>query len=291
MKPFLIKLSKGLLITSIFYLITFFIVYDNYYKKYLDNLNDVNTNKILLSDSHGLALNNLETKLNVKNLSFGSDSFLDMYRKLDFVNSLNKIDTVYISLDEHLFSSYRDNFNNSHISSFIVKNKSLIELIKDFNVLPGSKGHLFLQNKIKLGLYNLIKPPSILSKKDQNWGEANSNSKNIKAERRVALQFKDFSILQHNYFDSIYKYCNKFKIKLIGIKFPLSKDYLNFRNSNLKFKQYNINYHNIQLIDFSKAFINNDSLFRDQDHVNEKGANLILSILNNNSIEALADEK
>jgi hypothetical protein len=291
MKQFLIKLSKGLFITSIFYLITFFIVYDNYYKKYLDNLKDVNTNKILLSDSHGLALNNLEIQLNVKNLSFGSDNFLDMYRKLDFVNSLNKIDTVYISLDEHLFSSYRDNFNNNHISSFIAENKSLIESINDFNVLPGSKGHLFFQTKIKSGLYNIIKPSSTLNKKDQNWEDFSNNSKIIKAKKRVALQFKDFSILQSNYFDSIYYYCNKFKIKLIGVKFPLSKDYLIVRNNNPNFKEYNINYHNIQLIDFSETFIYSDSFFRDQDHVNEKGSNYIISKLKNNLSKTSARDK
>jgi len=227
----------------------------------------------------------------VKNLSFGSDNFLDMYRKLDFVNSLNKIDTVYISLDEHLFSSYRDNFNNNHISSFIAENKSLIESINDFNVLPGSKGHLFFQTKIKSGLYNIIKPSSTLNKKDQNWEDFSNNSKIIKAKKRVALQFKDFSILQSNYFDSIYYYCNKFKIKLIGVKFPLSKDYLIVRNNNPNFKEYNINYHNIQLIDFSETFIYSDSFFRDQDHVNEKGSNYIISKLKNNLSKTSARDK
>jgi hypothetical protein len=69
----------------------------------------------------------------------------------------------------------------------------------------------------------------------------------------------------------IIQICKSFQINLIGIKFPLSKTYIEtIKNLNygadeiLKRKQ-------IQILDFKLLFEGDDTYFLNQDHLNRKG--------------------
>ena len=82
-------------------------IYLNNYKNYSSKFNS-----FLLADSHGLPLKNYTEKNGVYNFSAGSDSYFDMKRKINFLLTQTKVDTIYITVDDHTLSPYREKTNN-----------------------------------------------------------------------------------------------------------------------------------------------------------------------------------
>ena len=91
-------------------IILYFIGRELYFGNYA--LHSLDQRSHLLSDSHGQALKDYSEKYGVHNFSVGSDSYDDMLRKTLYLIRNSKPDTVYISVDEHSLTSYRERKNN-----------------------------------------------------------------------------------------------------------------------------------------------------------------------------------
>ncbi|MHC1690787.1 MAG: hypothetical protein AB9833_08145 [Bacteroidales bacterium] len=244
----------------------------------------------LLSDSHGYKLYDLTEKIGVANFSFHSESYLDIYRKLMYLTSRNKTDTLYISVDDHTLSPYREISNNDYKS------------IK-YNFTQGN--YNFLDYAIfKLQYYIVIFDPNIraiithfigsqvkklFSFADKNkvnankapWSSLSRATKLKLAEARVKEQFpSDTSSkkLEKSLLEII-NLCKQKNIKLIGIKFPLSGEFLEILgNKSYKADSILIS-QGIEVWDFKSIFSNIDNYFEDPDHVNPEGANVLIDSL------------
>lgn len=77
----------------------------------------------------------------------------------------------------------------------------------------------------------------------------------------------------------IIRLCEENNIELIGIKFPLTKEYYNVLGDN-SFNADSLFYlNNIKVIDFKNLFLQNDDFFYDQDHLNNIGSEKFINVL------------
>ena len=219
----------------------------------------------LLSDSHGYKLYDLTEKIGVANFSFHSESYLDIYRKLMYLTSRNKTDTLYISVDDHTLSPYREISNNDYK---VIFDPNIRAIITHFIGSQVKKLFSFAdKNKV-----NANKAP---------WSSLSRATKLKLAEARVKEQFpSDTSSkkLEKSLLEII-NLCKQKNIKLIGIKFPLSGEFLEILgNKSYKADSILIS-QGIEVWDFKSIFSNIDNYFEDPDHVNPEGANVLIDSL------------
>ena len=82
------------------------------------------------------------------------------------------------------------------------------------------------------------------------------------------------------YLMKIYDLCKNENIQLVAVKFPISKE-LNELKGELSFFADSLLLENgCKMIDLSRSLNNKPSLFKDADHVNEKGANWFWRLFN-----------
>ena len=285
MNLFLKKTIIFLIILVLLNLVIF--IPTNYYynTKYTKNVSGLGKSVYLLSDSHGHSLGNYTEAYNVKNLSTPSDSYLDMYRKLKFIYNTNSVEKIYLSVGDRLFTNYRDQSNNHERSIFLLnyydydnKLKFLYEqVLKRFFVYPSSKQHSFFVNI----LFKKLKIGKIWIK--NNWSDLTSSEKDLQASKRVSqFNFGTKSKLQIQYLKKIINFCKNNNIQLICIKFPLTKEF----RTNSRFLKYNYNeiteLKSLNIIDYNKIYFDKVEFFKDQDHLNKKGAEEFSKILFSN---------
>ena len=125
MKKFFKEIVIG---TSALFIINLFIFYliinPEVYRPYESVMENIESNNFIFSDSHGWSLTNnypkgkrLLKENNIKNLSYGSDSYFDIYFKLKHLIEQNvKVDTIYLSADPHMLGKKRVKNNNRNRS-------------------------------------------------------------------------------------------------------------------------------------------------------------------------------
>lgn len=259
----------------------------NYYynTNYTKNVTGLGKSVYLLSDSHGHSLGNYTEAYNVKNLSTPSDSYLDMYRKLKFIYNTNSVEKIYLSVGDRLFTNYRDESNNHERSIFLLNYydyDNVLEFLFEqyvnrFFIYPTSKQHFFFKNV----LFNKLNIGKNWPK--TNWSDLTSLEKEIQASKRVSkFKFGTKSNLQIQYLKKIIDFCKKNNIELICIQFPLTKEF----RTNSRFLKYDYSeiplLKSLNIIDYNKIYFDKVDFFKDQDHLNKKGAEEFSKILFSN---------
>jgi hypothetical protein len=273
MKKFLIKCILwfcGLLLTVVTIVL---IVINIYHNDYYNLTKKANKKTFLLSDSHGLQIN-LDI-ISANNLSYASNSYVDIKNQLSWLIKNKRVDTVLLTYDEHMFSSYRDNYNNNYLSYFY-NPKNITEFKISFLADPLNLFEKLIDNKFK-GFF--IKKTNNLNKSEPRlFSDLGKQEQINRAKNRITVQFKEESITQKNAFNDILDICNINNIELILIKFPLSQIYINERNKNEAYKYLKKTNNNYRVLDFSNSIPDIKSYF-DQDHLNEEGINIFEKLI------------
>mgnify|MGYP000406604071 CR=1 FL=1 len=257
---------------------------DLYFRKY--EKVDLSYNTYLMSDSHGHTLGNLTENFGIYNFSAGSESYFDIYRKVKFLINHSKIDKLLITVDDHTLSMYRESKNNLDRSAFFYEldlknnfNESLKSLenkfVKRYFVLSNIKA----RDVIKLYFNSKLIKKNIVKKDWEDWSHKKQKESSI---NRFNFQFsyKKSNMLTSS-LQEIINLCKNNNIELIGIKFPLTKEYISILGDN-SFGADNIfESNNIRVINFKKIYLKNDEYFRDQDHLNRKGSIEFVKTLSN----------
>ncbi len=307
LKKFCIRIFQfltGLLLVNIamYAFISKPVLFDEYIKSNIELLK--NHRIFLFADSHGRALK--QTHLNhigVYNFSFDSESYYDMYFKLDYLIKNNiYIDTILITADDHILSSYREIANNTHrsvmYSSFqsfrtcfpvnrleylyIKYGKTFIPM---FNTSNAELFMRFLIAKIKRsgsrllsyttgGLYNLDD-----GAKTTSWVDLSAEVKTQKAINRFNIHYSMYKPSKNlkKVLKAIFALCKENGIHVKGVRFPLAKEYLTIVD-NIQFETQQIfKQSGIQIIDMKSAFVDCADCFEDQDHLNEKGSEIAVN--------------
>jgi len=258
------------------------IYYFNQYEKV-----DLNYKTYLFSDSHGAALENLTEKYNTYNFSTGSDSYVDILNKINYLIKNSKIKQVIITADDHTLSKYREKMNNTDRSAYykIITNvRPFKEYLKTINYKYIKRNFVFVNIKSR-DIINSYFKSKIKSKNriNKSWNDLTKNEKSKKCLDRFNFQFENYNSSKKltSTLLNIIKTCNDNNIKITAIKYPITNIYNKTIGTN-NFKADSIFKSNgINVIDFKNLYAKNDIFFYDQDHLNEKGSAKFTNVLFN----------
>lgn len=284
MKKFFVNLLILLIIALLFNVVVFVFSNDNYYKGYR-NFPSKKFHSFIIADSHGVSLSNYCEKFNVYNFSTSSDSYLDMLRKVQFlIENEYQIDKIYLTVDGHTLSPYRDQFNNSDKSIIYtsdvnfnyLKEKYFKYYFPIFQVKVNSLFRNYMESKIQK-----IYPQKNKMGDHLTWNQLPEKERLKRASERAEGQFppKKASEKLENTLLEIIKLCKSKNIELIGLKFPLSNDYLQTLNKrNFGADQLFIS-NGLEVLDYESVFRNKQEYYKDEDHLNFNGGEEFVKIL------------
>ncbi|MGI9530325.1 hypothetical protein [Lutimonas sp.] len=254
-------------------MVTITLVVINHYKDYYGLVKKAKHTTFLLADSHGLRIN-LEN-IGVDNLSYGSNSYVDIKNQLSWLVKNKDFDRVILTYDEQMFSSYRDNLNNNHLSYFL--NPIPISAFRANFIV---KYCAVFKKLISSGTIKLVfqSRGNFKSSKKESVDTLEEGDRINKAKNRIELQFKEKSLVQENAFNDILGICKKNNIEVILIKFPLSQTYINERAKNKNYKALKEIINPLLNLDLSIS-ISDDRFYRDEDHLNEDGISILEKLI------------
>jgi len=274
-----------------FNVIVFCFAQNNYFKDYVKKPNKKFSNYIF-SDSHGLPLKNGTEQYNVFNYSAGSETYIDIKRKLDFLLSNEyKIDTVYLTVGNHTLSTYRERMNNidrsivyaspNHYDNYYsyVKEKYITYFFPIFSPKIRSILKSFLLTKLSKMMSNKAGKPS------KKWANLSEDEMLVKSQIRKDIQFSKNtkSLKLVNALSEIISICKQEDIEIIGLKFPLTKSYTTaIGNLNTGADSIFVE-HQFKILDYTKNKKFTDKYFKNQDHLNTEGGALLVDMIFNSS--------
>jgi len=288
-------------ISNLFYFLTCFILlnyllyelvskpalYENYFanEKSIDNYN-----LVLVGDSHGSYLENATNEFGIFNLSYSGDNYLDMYLKIKYFSKfLSNKDTILLSVDNHHLSSYRDGPANIRKNVIYSDNISELESSyftkKEYFIKKQLKFLPLLNPEISRLLLKYIYFSLGLEKNDydttNSFKEIDNITRNKKCYVRFKAQFenKNKSYQQVKYLNKIINLCKKNDLTLIGVKFPITKEYWKLINNNDFGIMELLIENKIKIIDLHNLFFYKNKYFKDQDHLNRLGGEFFLKKL------------
>lgn len=261
-------------------------------KIYIGNYRNVSLNysSYLLADSHGLPLEDNTEQYGIYNFSAGSDSYFDMLRKLYYLIHNTKVETIYITVDDHTLSPYRENLNNldrSVIFSTPDSYNSYLKYIKERYLINNvvffqPKARSVINNYLLSNLKDVLKYNDEMPvEKERNWNKISLENRKISAYNRFISQFpeKPYSENLIKSFIEIINLCKKNNIDLIGIKFPLSNEYIEIIGDRTFNADSVLLSHNFRVLDYKRIYCDNESYFKNQDHLNATGGKLFTEFL------------
>lgn len=279
MRSFLINLTKFLFGLFILNLLYFYFVFNPaIFDKYIFNEASIDEyNLFLVSDSHGEYIADVPSKNKIFNFSNTSENYLDMYLKIQYLTSkLSKKDTILLAIDNHNLSSYRNGFGRIEENIIYTNDLSGIEksaIKKYYYIKPFLKFLPILQPVYNDNILKYLKYLSNKNSKIINYSKKSEDEKIKLIEERYKQQFdnKVQSIQQKYYLDKIIQLCKKKNITLIGLKFPISKQYWDVIDDNdFGITNYWLS-NGLRIIDLHAIFFQNDEYFADVDHLNING--------------------
>jgi hypothetical protein len=249
------------------------LVINIHHKDYYNLTKKTDKETFLMADSHGLQIN--LNKINTDNLSYGSNSYVDIKNQLSWLVKKKKVDRLLLTYDEQMFSSYRDKLNNNYLSymydpikfsefkvSYITKFLTLFEKMVD----------------IKLREFFLRKKVNLEKSSDESFFDIGKQERIRRAKKRIARQYLEESLTQKSAFNHILDICKDNNIELFLIKFPLSEEYINERNVNKNYMGLKKTNNNFPVLDFSNSILDS-KFYRDQDHLNEDGLKILEKLI------------
>ena len=237
----------------------------------------------LLADSHGASLDTLPKRYGVENFSDRSDSYIDLERKLNYLVRHGSPKTIYLTADPHMLSPDREAYNNNMLSAAFTNKTdydSFYTYVLEAKIKPNT---VFFNKKYMPLLKNyakgLLKKPNT-SAPNILWADKEATEKKRLSEERMQVYFSSThtSAALKAALQRMVALCEQNNIELIGVKFPLSPTY----NTMLGDKNFHADgifrANRMPILDFQDS-LQNDLYFRDQDHLNDDGANQFCRLL------------
>ncbi|MCW8879478.1 MAG: hypothetical protein OQJ89_14120 [Kangiellaceae bacterium] len=286
MKKFIKNGLKLFLIVLVINIALLILVTPGYFSPYQKYKLDYST--YILADSHGLAINDYAEEFGIFNFSAASDSYSDMARKFKFLLENSDVKRVILTVDDHILSPYRDKHNNNDRSviylnaSEVTSNYSLTkEWIQRYFVLLNSKVRDYLMSFLKAQVKTVLKKKT--NKDKMSWAQMDLSTRRAIAQTRYALQFnyKAYSSIMQNHFKEIVEICKRKDIEVIGMRYPLSKVYLELVDDDKEVLKLADDL-KIRVLDFKRAFEDKPEYFMNQDHLNREGGRALANLINQN---------
>ncbi|WP_432412439.1 hypothetical protein [Rasiella sp. SM2506] len=252
---------------------------------YISDYTSVSLHKeiYLLADSHGASLDTIPLVYGVENFSDRSDSYIDLERKLKYLLRNGKPKTIYLTVDAHMLSPDREAYNNNTLSAYFTT-------YEDYPTIFGYVTNVYLKRNtvyfntkyvplLKNYFVSFLKR-SRATKPLIPWENKESTEKVRLSMKRFKVYFtgEEKSATLEASLQRIIALCKEHHIELVGVKFPVSPTY----NTFLKGKSFEADMvfknHNLPVLNFQDS-LQADYYFRDQDHLNNKGATVLAELL------------
>jgi hypothetical protein len=256
----------------------------------LPELLDKHPKVLLLGDSHARTLGEAVHGDNICDLSYDSDSYLDILAKLMFCVENETIpDAVLLECDLHMFSNYRLETNGER------RTVELIGYAAYAYLYDGSFGdyvlHRYIYSNLKaldannaplirswlksrlVGLF-VEAPPGLA------WCERSESERQRLTLGRFHEQFdQPCEDRLQSAFRDIIALCRQHQIEVIGLRFPLSPEYNDLlADVSLECVEEVLMSGNIPIIEVSREF-DRAEYFKDCDHLNGEGIELYRAAL------------
>jgi hypothetical protein len=153
-----------------------------------------------------------------------------------------------------------------------------VEFIKKYVIILQPKIRDVVQSFVYARIMNILR---FNQDTTENWAEMDNNNRVKIAQERVMGQFPSSecsSDLKQTLL-KIINICEENNITLIGIKFPLSSEYLSVLGDKTYGVKDILESSGINILDYNNVFIHYNEYFRDSDHLNEKGAQELIKLL------------
>ena len=285
MKKFIKNGFKLFLIVMVINIALLLLVTPGYFSPYQKYKLDFQT--YILADSHGLAINDYAEEFGIFNFSAASDSYGDMRRKFQFLVENSEVEQVILTVDDHILSPYRDRHNNNDRSVVYLSASELTsdyslskEWIQRYFVLLNSKVRDYLMSFLKSKIKSVLKGSK---KSNINWADMTLTARQSIAQKRYALQFNysQYSNIMRNHFREIVEICKKNNIEVVGMRYPLSKVYLELVEDDQEVLKLADDLQ-IRILDFKDVFKDKPEYFLNQDHLNRQGGKALADLINKN---------
>jgi len=273
------KFIRNILLFFCIFLLLNFLLYPLRKKFYLEGYNKapINFHSYLLADSHGEVLKQYTQQFGVYNFSYPGDSYEDLERKLNYLLSHSDVDSIFLSADDHMLSSYRGEYNNLDRSVVYSSPKDFpneFEYIKSRYIeyqlpLLHPRSAILTQHYLLDKLYLLYAPPPrpVIA---NSFKDYSADLRKKMAIERIMGQFvQDYpSKKLENVLHRMIERCRLKKIVLVGIKFPLSAEYLAELPAISNTAAELMTNAGIEVWDFSNLYPDKTENFENPDHVN-----------------------
>lgn len=291
MKRLFLKLSifgSGILVLNA--IVYFSITRPLWLKFYIDFHTQFDT--VILADSHGIPLSpNLLAPIGVYNASSAGDNYVDMYLKVRILLENNHVQTLILTVDDHTLSPYRETKNNLPLSiHFYADASSYADFypISYYSFLYYRFGHCYFpifdteNSQVVCKFIQSRFSGEPLPNADTDWSLLSASTRSSECLTRREQQFPDVapSIALKKCLLRIVTLCAEQKVRLIGIRFPLSAEYLRVIGDRSFQAAVYLKNLNIAIADFRNIFVAQDSYFYDEDHLNAVGAKQFCYYLN-----------
>ena len=260
---------------------------DLYYKNY--DKYALNFNSYLFSDSHGTPLGKHTQDYDVYNFSVGADSYSDIKRKINFLIESTAIDTIYLSADEHMLSPYREQYNNYDKSSYYT---TINDFSSQFEYFKSEASQKIIYFQPKMGavlrtyFVSTLEGPKEVEevnklKIDLNWNEVPIEIKDARIKKRIGTQYnyQEKSLELEKTLLEIINICDTNNIVIIGVKFPLTKEYYKVTKDKFFGVEAIFKDNNLKVLNYQSTYIDNDNLFQNEDHLTTNGGKMFADIL------------
>lgn len=238
----------------------------------------------MVADSHGKAVRQLDlANVQICNFSYDSDSYFDMLVKVDYLIKNYKVDTLYLTVDDHTLSQYRERWTNRersiYYSSFELQNKfyrmSLPEFL--YKKYVGFYLPLFTTKNTKIFskyIESRITRNELPNYENYDFSKVSTSVRLRRSKDRVKSQYPsgNSSEFLKDCLEEIIHLCQQKNIEIIGIKYPLTHEFIDELGDNSFHADQFLKENGYKVIDLKKSFANQISYFRDQDHLNYAGS-------------------
>ena len=245
----------------------------------------------LMGDSHAGVIRQQDlNKINTTNFAFNSESYFDVYNKLHYLTDHYQVDTVYLCVDNHTLSMYRQSWTNRSRSIYF----SDIQHYKTYYNIAWRdyflKKYLYFRFPLFDTSHSIILKEKISStlrgEKPGNYdnydfGEVPVERRVERSRQRINTQFPGDqpSALLTDCLNEIISLCESEDIVLVGVKFPLTKEFYDALGEKSYQADSLFRVHQLPVLDYSRVYLDTISYFRDQDHLNHTGSEKFVGLM------------
>jgi hypothetical protein len=229
---------------------------------------------IVLADSHGTRLDDEALRAaGIANMSAGSDSYGDMLNKLVYAAERYPLKLVVVTADGHCMSKYREFTNNGEKSALLVGGSGLKAAARRYFPIVDPKRRDLFKGSLSASVGRLVsrRKAAEVAAPSLQWKDKPNRRELSMRRAGTQFTFSEPSKVLRGTLLEIAAFCEARGIALVGLKYPLSGDYLDAIGGKDYGAAETLDEAGVPVLDHETLYRSRDELFEDQDHLNQEG--------------------